>query len=384
MKTKFILFCFLMFTGMVSAQVKRVAILEPVDKENKISYSNKLILRASLTQAITNTPGYEVYDRTDIDAIMSEHSFQRTGLVGEEQIKKLGEMTGADYVLVAEAVVVDTKNIFVTAKLLDIITSRTIVTEIMQIDIESMQTGCVALAKKIFSSKKELNFGEQTYAGPQIVRNSKVDQRLFGVGVYSYGETQMDQKAFEKFLRENSPQAYKKYMRGKSCIAVGWTFLPVGILATVGGGILYSISRDIHRDEFTKCANNLNKSLEKTNYVNDWGNLQHPDEIRTDYQMWHSPDHYNMPPTQSMTSAERAWYNACLNYSNQASIIRNTGIGLMSVGGSLTFVSIPLLGVGYKLRNNAHKNYNVEPKTKRQYSLNLQSNQTGIGLALNF
>ena len=40
-------------------------------------------------------------------------------------------------------------------KLLDIITSRTIVTEIMQIDIESMQTGCVALAKKIFSGKKE-------------------------------------------------------------------------------------------------------------------------------------------------------------------------------------------------------------------------------------
>ena len=383
MKTKFILFCFLLFAGVVSAQVKRVAILETVDKEDKLTYANKLILRASLTQAITNTPGYEVYDRTDIDAIMSEHSFQRTGLVGEEQIKKLGEMTGADYVLVAEAVVVDTKNIFVTAKLLDIITSRTIVTEIMQIDIESMQTGCVALAKKIFSSKKELNFGEQTSAGPQIVRNSKVDQRLFGVGVYSYGETQMDQKAFEKFLRENSPQAYKKYMRGKSCIAVGWTFLPVGILATVGGGILYSMSRDIYSDEFTKCANNLNKSLKNTCYWNEYGYLQYPEEIRTDFQMWASSIG-NMPPTQSMTSAERAWYNACLNYSNQASIIRNTGIGLMSVGGSLTFVSIPLLGVGYKARNNAHKNYNVEPKTKRQYSLNLQSNQTGIGLALNF
>lgn len=383
MKTKFILFCFLMFTGMVSAQVKRVAILEPVDKENKISYSNKLILRASLTQAITNTPGYEVYDRTDIDAIMSEHSFQRTGLVGEEQIKKLGEMTGADYVLVAEAVVVDTKNIFVTAKLLDIITSRTIVTEIMQIDIESMQTGCVALAKKIFSSKKELNFGEQTSAGPQIVRNSKVDQRLFGVGVYSYGETQMDQKAFEKFLRENSPQAYKKYMKGKSCIAVGWTFLPVGILATVGGGILYSISHDIHRDEFTKCADNLNKSLKNTRYWNEWGYLEQPEEIQTYLDRWEfRPD--NMPPTQSMTSAERAWYSACLNYSNQADIIAVIGSGLMCVGGSLTFVSIPLLGVGYKVRNNAHKNYNVEPKTKRQYSLNLQSNQTGIGLALNF
>ena len=193
----------------------------------------------------------------------------------------------------------------------------------------------------------------------------------------------MDQKAFEKFLRENSPQAYKKYMRGKSCIAVGWTFLPVGILATVGGGILYSISRDIHRDEFTKCANNLNQSLKNTRCWDEYGYLVQPEEIRTDANMWFFPD-YNMPPTQSMTSAERAWYSACLNYMNQAEIIAGIGSGLMCVGGSLTFVSIPLLGVGYKVRNNAHKNYNVEPKTKRQYSLNLQSNQTGIGLALNF
>jgi hypothetical protein len=32
MRTKFILFCFLLFAGIASAQVKRVAILETVDK----------------------------------------------------------------------------------------------------------------------------------------------------------------------------------------------------------------------------------------------------------------------------------------------------------------------------------------------------------------
>ena len=36
MRTKFILFCFLLFAGIASAQVKRVAILETVDKEGKI------------------------------------------------------------------------------------------------------------------------------------------------------------------------------------------------------------------------------------------------------------------------------------------------------------------------------------------------------------
>ena len=382
MKTKFILFCFLLFSGVVSAQVKRVAILETVDKEDKLTYANKLILRASLTQAITNTPGYEVYDRTDIDAIMSEHSFQRTGMVGEEQIKKLGEMTGADYILVAEAVVVDAKNIFVTAKLLDIVTSRTIVTEMMQIDTEHMQTGCVALAKKIFSGKKELNFGEQIPAGPQLVRNSKVDQRLFGVGAYSYGETQMDKKAFEKFMRANSPQAYKRYMRGKACIAAGWTFFTVGILATVGGCVLVGISDDLYRDDYEKCANNLNRSLENTAY-NDGDYMTRCEQLPSEIRYYCSYGSYAIP-LRSLNSAERAWYNACITYRAERGILWNIGFGLAVGGGCLTGVSIPLLGAGYKVRNNAHKNYNVEPKSNRRYTLSLQSNQSGIGLALNF
>ena len=39
MKTKTILFLFLLISGIMSAQVKRVAILETVDKENQISYA---------------------------------------------------------------------------------------------------------------------------------------------------------------------------------------------------------------------------------------------------------------------------------------------------------------------------------------------------------
>ena len=38
MKTKFILFLLLFSTAMIAQEVKRVAILETVDKENKISY----------------------------------------------------------------------------------------------------------------------------------------------------------------------------------------------------------------------------------------------------------------------------------------------------------------------------------------------------------
>ena len=241
MKTKTILFLFLLISGMVSAQVKRVAVLETVDKENKVSYANKLVLRTSLSKAIANTPGYEVYDRTDVDAIMSEHTFQRTGLVNSDQIKRLGEMTGAQYILVAEAVKINAQNLFVTAKLLDVETARTIVTEMLEINTDHMQQGCMILAKKMFSDKRELDFGTAP-VGPQLVRNSRTDQKLWGLEVYSYGDMQISKKEMKTFLRNNNPNVYKQYMKGQSTIKAGWGLFGAGCAAVAAGGMMVGLN----------------------------------------------------------------------------------------------------------------------------------------------
>lgn len=215
MKTKTILFLFLLISGIMSAQVKRVAILETVDKENKVSYGNKLILRANLSKAITNTAGYEAYDRTDIDAIMGEQNFQRTGLVSNDQIKRLGEMTGANYILVAEAAVVDANNMFITAKLLDVETARTIMTDnvMMATNPEAIQEGCIALAKNFLATQNQLlqihlkllnqlllqnSPAIASTMTDVIVRNSKAQKQL-GVKEYTYGSVQMDEQELKEF-----------------------------------------------------------------------------------------------------------------------------------------------------------------------------------------
>ena len=249
MKTKTILLLFLLISGMVSAQVKRVAVLETVDKENKVSYANKLVLRTSLSKAIANTPGYEVYDRTDVDAIMSEHTFQRTGLVNSDQIKRLGEMTGAQYILVAEAVKINAQNLFVTAKLLDVETARTIVTEMLEINTDHMQQGCMILAKKMFSDKRELDFGTAP-VGPQLVRNSRTDQKLWGLEVYSYGDMQIDKKEMKTFLRNNNPNVYKQYMKGQSTINAGWGVAGAGVAVVATSGIMFYFDSYLRIDEF--------------------------------------------------------------------------------------------------------------------------------------
>ena len=245
MKTKTILFLFLLISGMMSAQVKRVAILETVDKENKVTYANKLMLRTSLSKAITNTPGYEAYDRTDIDAIMGEQNFQRTGLVSNEQIKRLGEMTGVNYILVAEAVVVDSKNMFITAKLLDVETARTMITDYvtMGTDINSIQNGCAELAKKMFYTEEQNKTKEKpntleaiNQPVTELIRYSKSDQKLLGVKKYSYGNLQMDEKAFREFLYKNNSRSYVDYMKGKKLVNAGWWTMGAGLAAMFGVG----------------------------------------------------------------------------------------------------------------------------------------------------
>lgn len=316
MKTKVILFLLLFISGMLSAQVRRVAILEVVDKENKVSYANKLILRANLSKAITNTAGYEAYDRTDIDAIMGEQNFQRTGMVSNDQIKRLGEMTGANYILVTEAVILDSRSMFITAKLLDVETARTIMTDnvMMGNSSKEIQDGCVNLSKKLFHAPteeitkvSEVKIVKEDKPTVELVRNSKEMQKYYGLGEYSYGETQMDKKAYAKFLYENSPELYQRYLKGDRAIKAGWSLFSIGCTMIIAGGVsIVALDPDV-----------------------------------------------------------------CI-------------FGMMIPGAIFTGVSIPLLGAGYGVRDNVYKRFNAQQNRTPALSLDLQSSQNGIGLALKF
>ena len=333
MKTKFILFLLLFSTAMFAQEVKRVAILETVDKENKISYANKLILRASLSKAITQTEGYEAYDRTDVDAIMSEQDFQRTGMVSNDQIKRLGEMTGANYILVAEAVQVDYKNMFITAKLLDVETARTIMTDnvMMGTTADEIQEGCKTLSEKLFSNTPTNKTSSKVAAKAsatqipemdanmkgeeKLVINSKSTQKMFGVKKYSYGGSQMDEKQFVQFLYRNNTKIYADYVKSKRLISAGWWTMGAGVVSTLGLGLTALVFGE-----------------------------------------------------------------------------EGVGISFISIGAIATVASIPILGVGYakkkkvaySLNNDLYVANNPSATSKPAVNLSVQSSQNGIGLALNF
>lgn len=84
------------------AQTKKIALLEPRGAEgDSIAPMEKAMIRGELRKAITQQEGYEAFSRSDVDQLMREQDFQRSGLVSENSIQKLGEMTGADYICVS-------------------------------------------------------------------------------------------------------------------------------------------------------------------------------------------------------------------------------------------------------------------------------------------
>ncbi|MBO7489721.1 MAG: hypothetical protein J6T88_05530 [Bacteroidales bacterium] len=153
---KTIIFCFLCLAAVTMKAQLRVAILEPVDKAQNVSYAVKFLLRSSLTTAITNTPGYEGYDRVDMTSISGEQEFQRTGNVSDEQIKQLGVATGAAYVLVTEAAKYDENSIIISAKILDVETFgiKKSAVQVSGVKADELQESCNIMAAKLLGTEQ--------------------------------------------------------------------------------------------------------------------------------------------------------------------------------------------------------------------------------------
>lgn len=250
MKKHFLITLLLMaFAMAATAQNKKIAILETVDKEGNVPYGIRLQLRSNLTYAISNTPGYEGYDRVDMSQIIGEHDFQRTGMVSDEQIRQLGEMTGASSILVAEAAVYDKDNIIITAKILNVETAsveRAVPPQISSTNPREMQKACEELADKLLV--KVPIIPEETNP-VVVVEESKVEfitgkmltyngKDFFGNDSYSLDGQKLTPTQYLELLK-NCPEAwhaYENYEKGMKHKKVGKTLLITG-----GGFLLAAI-----------------------------------------------------------------------------------------------------------------------------------------------
>lgn len=394
MKKIFLLSLLFAWTGMVFADnVMKVAILEVVDKEKKLEYGDKLMLRSNLTRAVTNTDGYEAFERADIDAIMQEHDFQRTGNVSDKDIKKIGEMTGAAYVLVAEGALVK-GGIYLTAKILNVETTKVEVTDnILLTDASStsIQNGCRTLATKMFGAlagtsttvnkfftnmfaKSPEQRRADSIAAAQKAQEAAMAAQLKEQRRQATEQARQERAAAEEQARRERAEAEAKVREEKRLAKE------------------QAAAAQAEREKYylTKLSGSeyeyMGSVMDKKAYANFLQN--------------NCPTAYNQYKKGKVlvgtgwglfgAGVALAAVGGGLIFVDYALIgsgeLFYIGAITAATGGVCTLASIPVLCVGYNKRDNAYKVYNEKCSSPsvQQLSLNLISGQNGLGLALNF
>ncbi len=362
------------------SQVKRVAILEVVDTEGKLTYAQKLMLRSGLTQAIADTPGYEAYSRSDMDAIMSEQDFQRTGNVSKDQIQRLGEMTGAEYILKTEAIITHEKTLFGKTAPQLYVTAQIIVVETSQVDLIRYHTmwaetdkilqGCKELTVKLFGSPTaESTIVERPQPAPvvqqpvavveeDIVYSKKeLTPALIRTGKeYSYNGQYLTKREYENLLRNTCPEAYSQYKKGNTLVKTGWGLFGAGFVLIGGGITLATIGSAI--------------------YSENQGTFSTEPDFLEQYE--NGKDGYYIFEGNFVRTEEQN--RLC----EKGDAIAGTGTAILSVGCGGLVTSIPLLSVGYTKRNKRALDTFNRKCAEPAVTYNLTAGQNSIGLAINF
>lgn len=237
-KVSLLIMLLLAFAMMATAQNKKIAILETVDKKGNVPYGVCLQLRSSLTYAISSTPGYEGYDRVDMASIMGEHDFQRTGMVSDEQIQRLGEMTGCTSILVAEAAIYDASHIIITAKILDVETASvksSVPPKVSSTKPEEMQAACEEVASKLLTVEEPPIEIIEIEVEPRTGLLTKGNIKdIYGNYIYYLDGERLTNKEFMELIN-NCPEShyyYEKGCRQRKTGRILSIWVPVGCVVT--------------------------------------------------------------------------------------------------------------------------------------------------------
>ena len=153
MKTKIsILLMFFVFVSTtISAQFynrKKVAITEVVDKSGDVADGTKTFIRTALTDAITNSDGYEGY--AEICFVSLEMNFDRTGNISKATLTHVKKQQ-MEYILVSEVTPLDKKSVLLSARIVNSSNGKIVASSSVRTyaDIDYLRGACNSLAYKL-------------------------------------------------------------------------------------------------------------------------------------------------------------------------------------------------------------------------------------------
>lgn len=153
MKTKFFLLVafFALISSSVSAQFynrKKVAITEVVDKSGDVADGTKTFIRSALTDAITNSDGYEGY--AQISFLSLEMNFDKTGNISNATLTYVKKQM-MEYILVSEVTPLDKRTVLLSARIVNTASGRIVASSSVRTyaSIDCLRPACNTLAYKL-------------------------------------------------------------------------------------------------------------------------------------------------------------------------------------------------------------------------------------------
>lgn len=153
MKTRIILLAaiFAFASTAVSAQFynrKKVAITEVVDKSSDVALGTKTFIRTALTDAITNSEGYEGYE--SISFMSLEMNFDKSGNISSSTLTYVKKQM-MEYILISEVTPLDKRTVLLSARIIQTSTGKIVASSSTRTyaDIDYLRSACNSLAYKL-------------------------------------------------------------------------------------------------------------------------------------------------------------------------------------------------------------------------------------------
>ncbi len=327
------------------AQVNKVAILDIIDRNHDLEYNTKLMLRSYVSEAVATTKGYETYELTDLGEIIDLYEFYHTGNLSANDIRKIGQVAGIQQLIILEVSQIKSKQLFVTAKLLNATTAQMEKTANLttKSDIKSIQKGAKDLVSNLLIVVKEEEqvavVETEPEPEPEPVFIPGYIERI-SKNEYKIDSNWITRQEYYQFINNHEcTPAYQEFQEGLKMEKSGkWTFI-CGSGVLLVGALVVGIGNPVYEQKASDCIES-----------NNWGAAYYAANAARD------------------------------NCTIAGFTIAAGGVIAMVTGGTLW-------GVGIKKKDNAYKEYNENcaPKqTASSVSLNLQSSKNGLGIALRF
>lgn len=152
MKKVFTILMLALSLAAFSQNKTKVIILDTFNKDGRINYSTKVVLKSNLGKAVSATPNFESIVNDEVDAMLFAAGFpQENPLLSKGQTEQILNLSGAPYAILSEASIDEQERLTVTTKLADLDAYKIIASEStnMSNTPNDILHGCEVLAMKM-------------------------------------------------------------------------------------------------------------------------------------------------------------------------------------------------------------------------------------------